>query len=136
MFLADSFRDTGKPLLSVLAESNSIFIRGLRMFKKKSVYANTMNDRSVPFFTSCISRVDQFVDPDAIDVNYLPGQDPDKQVILDPSNPVTPRQSPEETRSLIERYTSINQRTINSIPFYAAITVLLPIGATFFLVNS
>jgi len=136
MFLADSFRDTGKPLLSVLAEANSIFIRGLRMFKKKNVYANTMNDRSVPFFTSCISRVDQFVDPDAIDVNYLPGQEPDKQVILDPSNPVTPRQSAEETRSLIERYTSINQRTISSIPFYAAITVLLPIGATFFLVNS
>lgn len=136
MFLADSFRATGKPLLSVLAEANSIFIRGLRMFQKKSIYANTMNDRSVPYFTAGISRVDQFVDPDAIDVNYLPGQEPDKQVILDPSNPVTPRQSPEATRSLIERYTSINQRTINSIPFYAAITVLLPIGATFFLLNS
>jgi hypothetical protein len=52
MFLADSFRDTGKPLLSVLAEPNSIFIKGLRLFKNKSVYANTMNDRSVPYFTS------------------------------------------------------------------------------------
>jgi hypothetical protein len=136
MFLADNFRDTGKPLLSVLAEANSIFIKGLRMFKNKSVYANTLNDRSVPYFTSCISRVDQFVDLDVIDVNYLPGQDKDKQVILDPSNPVSLRQSPEETRSLIERYTYMKQSTINSIPFYAAITVLLPIGATFFLANA
>lgn len=136
MFLADNFRDTGKPLLSVLAESNSIFINGLRLFKNKSVYANTTNDRSVPYFTSAISRVDQFVDPDAIDVHYLPGQDPEKQVILDPSNPVSMRQSPEETRSLLERYTYLNQRTISSIPFYAAITVLLPIGATFFLANA
>lgn len=135
MFLADNFRDTGKPLLSVLAESNSIFIKGLRLFKNKSVYANTMNDRSVPYFTSGISRVDQFVDPDAIDVIYLPGQDPDKQVILDPANPVSLRQSPEATRSLIERYVA-KQSTINSIPFYAAITVLLPIGATFFLANA
>jgi hypothetical protein len=136
MFLADNFRDTGKPLLSVLAEAHSIFIKGLRMFKNKSVYANTLNDRSVPYFTSCISRVDQFVDLDVIDVNYLPGQDPDKQVILDPSNPVSLRQSPEETRSLIERYTYMKQSTINSIPFYAALTVLLPIGATFFLANA
>lgn len=136
MFLADSFRDTGKPLLSVLAEPNSIFIQGLRLFKNKSVYANTINDRSVPYYTACISRVDPFVDLDAIDIHYQPGQEPDKQVILDPSNPVTPRQSPEETRSLFERITSVPQRTLNDLPFYAAITVLLPIGATFFLLNS
>jgi hypothetical protein len=139
MFLADNFRETGKPLLAVLAEANSIFINGLRRFKNKSVYANTMNDRSVPYFTSAISRVDQFVDPDAIDVNYLANQnpsDPDKVVILDPSNPVSLRQSPEETRSLLERYTYMNQRTLGNIPFYAAITVLLPIGATFFLANA
>ncbi|KAM0709681.1 hypothetical protein Q7P35_003721 [Cladosporium inversicolor] len=136
MFLADSFRDTGKPLLSVLAEPNSIFIKGLRLFKNKSVYANTMNDRSVPYFTSGISRVDQFVDPEAIDVNYLPGQDPEKQVILDPSNPVSLRQSPEATRSMISRYTYMKQSTINNIPFYAALTVLLPIGGAFFLANA
>jgi hypothetical protein len=141
MFLADNFRNTNKPLLALLAEPNSIFLNGLRQFKRKSVYANTMNDRSVPYFTAAISRVDQFVDPDAIDVNYLPNSNPDssdpaKQVILDASNPVTPRQSPEETRSLLERYTYLNQRTLSSIPFYAAVTVLLPIGATFFLLNS
>jgi hypothetical protein len=141
MFLADNFRETGKPLLAVLAEANSIFINGLKQFKHKSVYANTMNDRSVPYFTSAISRVDQFVDPDAIDVNYLPGHlqnpsDPSKLVILDPTNPVSLRQSPEETRSLLERYTYMNQRTLGNIPFYAAITVLLPIGATFFLANA
>ncbi|KAM0719581.1 hypothetical protein Q7P37_003711 [Cladosporium fusiforme] len=136
MFLADSFRDTGKPLLSVLAEPNSIFIQGLRLFKNKSVYANTTNDRSVPYYTAGISRTDPFVDLDAINVHYEDGQEPDKQVILDPSNPVTPRQSPEATRTLFERVTNFPQRTLNDVPFYAAVTVLLPIGATFFLINS
>lgn len=132
MFLADSFRDTGKPLLSVLAEPNSIFLQGLRMFKNKSIYANTVNDRSVPFYTAGISRVDPFVDLDAVDLHYQSGQEPEKQVILEPSNPVTPRQSPEATRSLYERISAAS----SSVPFYAAITLLLPIGATFFLLNS
>lgn len=132
MFLADSFRDTGKPLLSVLAEPSSIFIRGLRLFKHKSVYANTTNDRSVPYYTAAISAHDPFVDLSAIDVHYAPDQEPSKQVILSPSQPATPRLSPEATRSLYER----TQNTLSDLPFYAAITLLLPLGATFFLLNS
>jgi len=132
MFLTDSFRETGKPLLSILADPNSIFIQGLRLFKHKSAYANTINDRSVPYFTSCISRVDPFVDLDAIDLNYLPGQEEGKEVILDPNEPVSLKKSPDTALTLYER----SSRTLSSVPFYAALTVLLPIGATFFLINA
>lgn len=130
MFLADTFRDSGKPLLAVLADPDSIFIRGLRLFKKKSVYANTINDRSVPFYTSCISRTDPFVDLDAVDLHYLPDQS--QPVILDPSHPVSPRAAPEQALTLYQRTT----RNLSDLPFYAAITLLLPIGATFFFVNA
>jgi len=130
MFIADTFRDSGKPLLAVLADPDSIFIRGLRLFKNKSVYANTINDRSVPYYTSCISRTDPFVNLDAVDLHYLPSQDQD--VILDPSNPVSPRATPEQPLTLYQR----TSRNLSDVPFYAAITLLLPIGATFFLVNA
>jgi hypothetical protein len=132
MFLADSFRDTGKPLFSILAEPNSIFIQGLQRFKHKTVYGNTINDRTVPFFTSCISRVDPFVDLDAIDLNYLAGQKDGEEVILDPVQPATLKKDPQTALTLYER----SSRTLTNVPFYALLTVLLPVGATFFLVNA
>lgn len=130
MFLVDNFRDSGKPLYSVLADPESIFIGGLRLFKNKSVYANTINDRSVPYYTACISRTDPFVDLDAVDLHYLSGQDQD--VILDPSNPVTPRTSPAQALTLYDR----TSRNLENVPFYTLLTLLLPIGATFFFVNA
>ncbi|OQO09838.1 hypothetical protein B0A48_04190 [Cryoendolithus antarcticus] len=132
MFLADSFRDTGKPLLSTLADPNSIFIQGLRRFKRKSVYANTLNDRSVPYYTACITRVDPFVDLEAVDLHYLEGQAPEEEVILDPESPVTAKKTPQTALTLYQR----SSRSLTNVPFYALLTVLLPIGATFFLVNS
>lgn len=86
----------------------------------------------MPYYTAAISAHDPFVDLSAIDVHYAPDQEPSKQVILSPSQPATPRLSPEATRSLYER----TQNTLSDLPFYAAITLLLPLGATFFLLNS
>lgn len=134
MFLVDDFRGTGRPLLAILADANSIFVRGLAMFKHKSVYANTINDRSVPYYTSAISRVDPYVDLDTIDVHYLPGQE--QPVILDPSNPVSPRKEKEEKAlSWPERYI-ISQRTRESLPFYTILFSLLPIAVPLFMVNA
>ncbi|KAF7187254.1 Lipid droplet phospholipase 1 [Pseudocercospora fuligena] len=66
MFLVDSFRETGRPLLSLLSDPNSIFVKGLDMFKNKWLYANTINDRSVPWYTAAWSRTDPFVELDKI----------------------------------------------------------------------
>lgn len=134
MFLVDSFRDTGRPLLAVLADPNSIFVRGLSIFKNKSIYANAINDRSVPYYTSAISRVDPFVDLDAIDVHPLPNQD--YPVILDPENPVSPRkEQPEKELTWPERYI-MTQRTRESLPFYTVLFSLLPIAVPLFMVNA
>jgi hypothetical protein len=45
LFTIDSFRDTGRPLLAVLADPSTIFYKGLSMFKNKTIYANIINDR-------------------------------------------------------------------------------------------
>ena len=132
MFLIDSFRDTGRPLLATLADANSIFMRGLRMFKNKSLYANTINDRSVPFYTASFSRTDPFVDLEKVDLHFLPNQP--EQVLLDPTNPVSPRLTPAETKTLYQSL--VARETWESVPFYALLTVLLPVGVSFFLVNA
>ncbi|EMC98978.1 hypothetical protein BAUCODRAFT_386509 [Baudoinia panamericana UAMH 10762] len=131
MFLVDNFRNTGKPLLSVLAEPNSIFVRGLNMFQRKSIYANTINDRSVPFYTSGISRVDPYVDLDAVELHPLPDQD--QPVVLDPDNPVTPRKTPTtKALTLRERYDKARE----ALPFYAFLFTFIPIAIPLFMVNA
>ncbi|KAK0283554.1 hypothetical protein LTR35_001911 [Friedmanniomyces endolithicus] len=134
MFLVDDFRGTGRPLLAVLADPSSIFVRGLSQFKRKSVYANSLNDRSVPYYTSAMSRTDPFVDVDAIEVHPLPDQE--APVVLDPENPVTPRTHKEDKQlSFQERYI-VSARTRQSLPFYAVLCTVLPLAVPLFLINA
>lgn len=87
LFLIDSFRDTDQPLLSVLADPNSIFIKGLKKFPRRTCYANIVNDLSVKFYTSALSKVDPFVDLDNVNINYVKGYE---DVIIDPDTHVLP----------------------------------------------
>lgn len=131
LFLIDSFRQTGQPLLSVMAEPKSVFIRGLAAFENRSLYANTLNDRSVPYYTACIARTDPFVDISVVELNPLADTD---GVILDPIEPVRTR--PLTQTSLLERIRISGTSTIKSIPFFLLLGVLIPIGSVIFLANS
>lgn len=84
LFTIDKFRDTGRPLLAVLADPDSIFMSGLRKFKRHSLYANIVNDRSAVYYTTGIQRNDPFKDMDRVKINYLDGWD---EVLLDPEHP-------------------------------------------------
>ncbi len=75
MFTIDSFRDTGRPLLSVLADPDSIFMRALSGFRNRVLYAKVVNDRSAVYYTTAISRIDPFTKPDAVKLNYLKGKE-------------------------------------------------------------
>lgn len=133
MFLVDTFRDTKRPLLSIMADPNSAFVKGLSMFKNKSIYANTMNDRSVPYYTSAISRVDPFVELDKITVNYLT---PPGDVLLDSSDPVTTRRSPWEDMTTFEKIRAAPRQTMKTLPFYLVLLALMPIAIPAFILNA
>ena len=87
LFLVDKFRDTGRPLLSIFADRESVFYKGLSEFSQKVLYANIVNDRSTCFYTSGISINDPFADLSAISVKYVPGYEP---VVLDSIDPISP----------------------------------------------
>ncbi|KAI4962207.1 hypothetical protein J4E86_001239 [Alternaria arbusti] len=132
LFGVDNFRDTDRSLLAVLADPESIFIRGLAQFKHRSLYANVVNDRTVTYYTAGISQTDPFVDPDDIKINYIPDYE---DVIVDGQHPVSHKE-PEEPPALSQRLVQGTWTILGRTGIVAALTVLVPIGVSAFLINS
>lgn len=132
MFCIDSFRDTGRPLLAVMADPNSIFMHALRKFKNKTLYANTVSDRSVPYYTAAFTTTNPFVDLDVLDLHYITNQE--EKCILDPENPVSLKSS-SEAISQYDKLRSRSSKFAKNLPFYAIFTVLFPVAATYMLIN-
>ena len=135
LFLLDTFRDTGRPLLSLLADPNSIFVKALSCFKNRALYANIQNDRSAPYYTTYIDSRDPFEDLSAVDLHPLPDFSP---TILDPSLPVTRKPLKNPKRSLWERLSWPATKSFfkDRLPLYAFFTILTPIAGSVFLLNS
>jgi hypothetical protein len=131
LFGIDRFRDTGKPLLAVLADPNSIFMSGLARFKRHTLYANIINDRSAVFYTTGISKTDPYADLSKVTVHYLPGWE---DVILDPARPVSPAAPSTTTAHTSLRATL--ETWARRVPLVAALALVIPLGVVAFLVNS
>ncbi|TID18473.1 DUF676-domain-containing protein [Venturia nashicola] len=132
LFTIDRFRDTGRPLLSVIADPDSIFIQALTKFRNRSLYANIINDRSTAYYTSGISRTDPFVNLDKVKVNYLRGFEP---VIIDHSNPVTHKDD-EALPAFHKRVADGTVTLLSKAPSAIFFLVFIPIGTVLFLMNS
>ena len=132
LFTIDSFRDTNRPILSVLADPDSIFLIALSRFKHRVLYANIVNDRSAPYYTTCISIFDQFTNLAAIDINYLPEYAPN---ILDPADPVRLK-PPQSQPPFFARLAGSSQALLTQVPLFALLFVLIPIGSIIFLINT
>uniref|UniRef100_L2FH34 Lipid particle protein n=1 Tax=Colletotrichum fructicola (strain Nara gc5) TaxID=1213859 RepID=L2FH34_COLFN len=119
-----------RPLLAVLADPDSIFLAGLKRFKRRTLYTNIVNDRSAVHYTTGITKTDPYTTLDGIKVNYVPGYE---DVILDPKHPIAPRPKLSGgSRPTLSSVASWAQR----IPFVLAISVFVPIGIVAFLFNS
>ncbi|KAG9255827.1 putative serine esterase-domain-containing protein [Emericellopsis atlantica] len=132
LFIIDQFRDTGRPLLAVLADPKSIFMSGMRKFKRHTLYCNIVNDRSAVYYTTGIQKTDPYRDLDSLKVNWVEGYD---NVILDPANPYkayTKVPDPTSFSSL----TVAGLRWLKRIPFMIALGIFVPIGVIGYLLNS
>lgn len=132
LFMIDNFRDTGQPLLSILAAKGSIFMLGLTKFQSRSLYANIINDRAAVFYTTGISKTDPFVHLDKIVVNCIPGYSP---VIIDADDPVRP---PDDivNKSHWWHLSHSVKSSISGLPFFLFICVFVPIAVLLYLINS
>lgn len=132
LFTIDNFRDTGRPLLSVMADPQSIFMSGQRKFKRHTLYTNIVNDRSAVYYTTGIQKTDPYTDMDSVKVNFLEGWD---NVILDPLNPVVPRPKVKGPATF-SSFSKAVAKWIKRVPFMLMVAVFVPIGVVAFLLNS
>ncbi|KAG0066205.1 hypothetical protein BGZ92_005384, partial [Podila epicladia] len=70
--LIDDYVD-GRPILLIMSEPSSIFVQALARFKRRALYCNIRNDRSVPFWTASFSDADPFSELDSMDIQYHSG---------------------------------------------------------------
>ncbi|KAF8555980.1 DUF676-domain-containing protein [Imleria badia] len=61
-FCVDKWSPKGRPLLDVLADPDHIFYQALLLFPNIRIYANTINDLTVPYVTAAIEEIDLFAD--------------------------------------------------------------------------
>ncbi|KAG1907847.1 putative serine esterase-domain-containing protein [Suillus fuscotomentosus] len=61
-FCVDKWSPRGRPLVEVLADPDRIFYQALILFPNIRIYANAINDLTVPYVTSGISAEDPFGD--------------------------------------------------------------------------
>lgn len=128
LFTVDKFRDTGRPLLGVLADPSSVFMRALALFKNRSLYANIVNDRSAVYYTTSISTTDPFVKPDDVKINYVRGYE---DIIIDGENPV----SPKDEEALYRGY-DVRGLLLKRVPLYGFLAVFLPLAFVIFSASS
>jgi len=135
LFIIDNFRDTGRPLLEILADPSSIFIKGLAAFNRRILYANIVNDRTAVFYTCGVTKNDPYSDLDNVKLNYVEGYEP---VILDPKDPVLPSEHSEDNPPQLTFYSRLSQSspTINQLPLKILFMCLIPLGAVIFLLNA
>lgn len=140
LFMIDTFRDTGKPLLSVLADPDSIFMRALAKFKHRCVYSNIANDRATAYYTTAISKTEPYArNPESFNFNYIKGYEP---VVIDPDMHLLPSEEEEAEKekrkelSSVFKHTGQCVRILTKLPFWIFIWIFLAIGSVLFLVNS
>lgn len=127
LFMIDSFRDTGKPLLSVLADPESIFVKALERFQDRVAYANVVNDRSAVFYTTAILKAMPFVDVESTPFNYVKGYEP---VIIDSDQFVLPES--ESSMPPPVRQTGLRS-VLSKLPMWIFLAIIVPIGVGIFL---
>jgi hypothetical protein len=132
LFLIDSFRDTGRPLLSILADPDSIFIRALAKFKHRSLYTNIVNDRSAVYYTTGISRIDPYAHMERLKLKYITEYEP---VVLDPDEPFTIC-ADDNLPSFYTHIAGSSQTFLRRLPVFLALAVIIPIASVAFLINS
>jgi Putative serine esterase (DUF676) len=132
LFTIDNFRDTGRPLLAVLADPNSIFMSGLKKFERRTLYTNIVNDRSAVYYTTAIVKTDPYTDMSNVTVNYVKGYE---NIVLDPAIPAAPRFKLKEPASF-SSVATMAVRWIRRVPFLLTLAIFLPFGIAAFLITS
>ncbi|CAG8577021.1 7167_t:CDS:2 [Ambispora leptoticha] len=58
--------DGNTPILSVMSDPDRMFFKALKLFQYRKIYANILNDNTVPYWTAAIEEIDPFEEFDQL----------------------------------------------------------------------
>lgn len=101
-YCVDKYSNTGRPLLQVMADPEFVFYQALASFQHLRIYANAVNDITVPFVTAAIELHDPFNDYETsgIEITY----DEYKPVIVSYQLPEVPPPKPKKALPFTPRW--------------------------------
>ncbi|KAF7593627.1 hypothetical protein BBP40_011145 [Aspergillus hancockii] len=132
LFMTDSFGELGRPMLSILADPDSIFVQALKRFKNRCLYANVVNDRTTLFYTTAFSTVDPFRDLENTRINYVEGYGP---VVINHDVYFLPSEE-KEVLSLGPRVQRQISRVFTKVLFWIFIVIFILVILPLFLLHS
>ncbi|KAJ7442261.1 DUF676-domain-containing protein [Mycena latifolia] len=125
--------DSERPLLQIMAHPQSPFFLGLSKFRNINIYANAINDFTVPYFSGALEETDPFADHRERDI--IPEYLPDYTPLIQGFSIV--KYSP----SFIARLKSLRPLTFNgpliawvfpwNLVLYLLLPLLLPLGIVY-----
>ncbi|TFK51791.1 DUF676-domain-containing protein [Heliocybe sulcata] len=140
----DKWSARGRPLLDVMADPDRIFYQALANFQHIRIYANAVNDLTVPYITAAIEAVDPFMEHETnglkieFDEKYNP-------IIKSWSLPATPPAIVKPTFLSREWFANRNARPLFPPPlqfsfplnivFFACLPIIIPVVFTMVLVR-
>ncbi|KAG2011830.1 lipid particle protein [Coprinopsis cinerea AmutBmut pab1-1] len=92
-YCADKWSPNGRPLLVVMADPDRIFYQALTKFQRLGIYANAVNDLTVPYVTAAIEYEDPFAEHETNGIEIIMDDEYD-HVIRSHTLPDTPPAPP------------------------------------------
>ncbi|CAG8664111.1 11935_t:CDS:2 [Acaulospora morrowiae] len=133
----DNFEGENEPLLLTLSRPDKIFYKALTKFKSLQLFANVINDSSVPYWTSAIIEVDPFEKID--DLILYPNkkcQDIIDRIAISKSVGCVSSKTADSSTSSDSVHATTRNSFSKRLPRYmliSAVAPILPVGAFFIL---
>ncbi|KIK61741.1 hypothetical protein GYMLUDRAFT_42778 [Collybiopsis luxurians FD-317 M1] len=130
-YLKDKWSSNGRPLLDILSDPSLVFFQALAQFKKVRIFANAVNDNTVPYVTAAIEEEDPFVDwnldDGGVDVEFHPTYRPiiTSFVRSSPNQPTQPRKK--KTKRSSKPLLALPPILVRPFPWNILIYLLLPL---------
>ncbi|KAI0058962.1 DUF676-domain-containing protein [Artomyces pyxidatus] len=127
----DKWSKNGRSIIEVMADPDRIFYQGLSLFKHIRIYANAINDVTVPYITAAIESEDVFIDhkTTGLEVEYDETYKPIMKSWTIPDVPPPPVKKPTPgSLAWFKSYSPpLPPRLQLAFPFNIAVIALLPL---------
>ncbi|KAJ3494325.1 hypothetical protein NLJ89_g10832 [Agrocybe chaxingu] len=125
-YCLDKWSPKGRPLLVVMADPERVFHQALAKFKHIRVYANAVNDLTVPYVTAAIETSDPFAEAETngIYVNFKEKYDCVIDTYAVPDVP--PPKPPKPTILTAKWFKSLRPSNPSNLVLYSLLPLLIP----------